>query len=57
MGIAAHRTALFGAIGLALGAGPALAQNQDKELIAEVIRKANAGEPEGGFCDTTPWPV
>jgi hypothetical protein len=57
MGIAAHRTALFAAIGIALGAGPALAQNENKELIAEVIRKANAGEPEGGFCDTTPWPV
>ena len=41
----------------ALAATPALAQNNEKELIQEVMRRANAGEPEGGFCGRVDWPT
>lgn len=39
----------------ALGATEGRAQNNEKELIQEVIRKAAARENEGGFCATTGW--
>jgi hypothetical protein len=41
----------------ALAAAPALAQNNENELIQEVIRRANASAPEGGFCGSVDWPT
>lgn len=40
-----------------LAAAPAAAQNNDRELIQEVMRRAQAGEPEAGFCDSVDWPT
>ena len=37
-------------------AAPALAQNNDKELIQEMMRRATAREPEAGFCASVDWP-
>ncbi len=48
---------LFAAVPWLALAAPSLAQNERQELINEVIRKSNAREQEGGFCDTTKWPT
>lgn len=52
--LAARRILLL-ALG-ALAAAPAAAQTNE-DLIREVIRRANAGEPEGGFCSIVRWPT
>jgi hypothetical protein len=49
----------FAALGFAAALGAAAAesraQNNEKETILEIVRKATAGESESGFCASTGW--
>lgn len=55
----AASASLVAAVSFAAAMGAAasigLAQNNDKEMIAEIVRKALAPEGEAGFCATTGW--
>ena len=46
---------LFAFVACAAAATESRAQNNDKELAIEIVRKATAGERESGFCATTGW--
>lgn len=54
-----RHAAIIGAAAFAfvLAAPEAGAQNEAAALIQEVVRKANTGEDEAGFCQTTQWRV
>src|SRR5262245_57742133 len=39
-----------------LGNSAASAQNREQKLIDEIVRKADVGEEEKGFCASTGWP-
>ncbi|MBL8674276.1 MAG: hypothetical protein JNL07_05255 [Rhodospirillales bacterium] len=48
--------AALAALALACASGGASAQDSELRMIEEVIRRAEAGEPENGFCRSTRWP-